>query len=137
MNLELLTQYRSIKQEIDELQERIKQVYLDAMFPKSPQITGMPRASGYSNNGMVQLFERIEELTEFYKEKQAALNAVCMEIEKEIEALPSLERRIIRLRYLEGKEWSEIGKMTGCSRATLYRLHKNLIEDDASRNVIL
>lgn len=137
MNFDLLTQYQSIKQEIIELQDRIDQIYSSSLYPKSSQITGMPRASGYSNDGMIRIFEQIETLTDFYREKQIKLNELCMAIEKEIEELPSLERRIIRLRYLEGKEWSEISKITRCSRATLYRLHKNLTKDDASRYALL
>ena len=136
MNVNLLTQYRSIRQEMIELKERIDQIYSASLFPKGSQLTGMPRPSGYSNDGMIRIFEQIEELTEFYQEKQAKLNSLCLAIEKEIEELPSLERRIIRLRYLEGKEWSEISKITGCSRSTLYRLHKDLTKDEAPRNVL-
>lgn len=131
MNVRLLVQYRSIQQEIAELKEKIERIYSDAMFPKSPQMTGMPRAPGYSNDGMIRIFEKIEELTELYQKKQIELIDLCKAIEQEIEDLESLERRIIRLRYLEGKEWSEISKIIGCSRMTVYRLHKNLVKVDA------
>ena len=137
MNFDLLIQYRSIKQEILELQDRIDRIYSSSLYPKGSQLTGMPRPSGYSNDGMIRIFEKIEELTEIYREKQAQLNELCRRIEKEIEELPSLERRIIRLRYIDGKGWSEIGKTVGCSRSTLYRVNEKITSEfksDALRN---
>lgn len=126
MNFDLLTQYQSIKREIIELQERIEQIYSSSLYPKGSQITGMPRPSGYSNDGMIRIFEQIEELTDIYREKLSRLNELCRRIEEEIEELPSLERRIIRLRYLDGKGWSEISKTIGCSRSTLYRVNEKI-----------
>lgn len=140
MDFNLLTQYQSIKQEIIELQERIEQIYSSSLYPKGSQLTGMPRPSGYSNDGMIRIFEKIEELTEFYQAKQAKLNELCRRIEAEIEALPSLERRVIRLRYLDGKEWSEIKEVIGCSKATLHRINKKItseFKNDASRYSLL
>lgn len=137
MNKELLVQYQSIQQEMIELKDRIEQIYSSSLFPKNQQITGMPRSPGYSTDGLLRIFEKIEKLAEFYEEKLSKLNALCRQIEDEIEKLPSLERRIIRLRYLEGKEWSEISKIVGCSRSTLHRLHANLMKDDAPRSVLL
>lgn len=127
MNWELLEQYRSLRQEASELKDRIQEVYSNALFPKSVQISDMPRASGYSNDGMIRIFEKIEELTELYKKKQQELLEMCVQIEKEIDALPSsLERRIIRARYLDGKEWSEIGRLTGYSVSNLHKIHAKM-----------
>lgn len=126
MNMELLKQYRSIRREMLELNERINEIYSNAMFPTIPKLTGMPRASGYSNESMIRLFEKIEELTEFYREKQMRLNELCIQIEKEIDSLPSLERRIIRLRYLEGKSWKQISSYTGYSVSNLHKLHNKI-----------
>lgn len=131
INIQLLSQYQSIQKELSELADRIEQIYSHAMFPSSSQITGMPRSPGYSTGGLLKIFLQIDELAEFYKEKQAELNKLCRQIEKEIEELPSLERRIIRFRYIDGMKWSEISKLTGYSRAQLWRLHDKITKDDA------
>lgn len=129
MNVELLTEYRSLRKEIIELQERIKEVRAAACYPTSPQLTGMPRAPGYSNDGIARVFEQIEELTEMYTAKQIKLNDLCLVIENEIDQLPSLERRIIRLRYLDDKFWPEIAEITGVSVSQLHRIHKKIFAE--------
>ena len=126
MDMKLLAQYRSIRQELVELNERINQIYSSALFPRGVQITGMPRAAGYSGDGIYRTFEKLDELAEFYKQKQRELNELCIQIEKEIEALPSLERRIVRLRYLDGKGWKEISKITGYSVSHLHKINNKI-----------
>ena len=126
MNVELLAEYRSLRREMIEIDDRIKEIRESAKYPKSPQITGMPRAPGYSSDAMSRIFEQIEELTELYQEKRMLLNDLCLQIEKEINDLPSFERRIIRLRYLDGRLWPEISRMTGYSVAQLHRIHKKI-----------
>lgn len=127
MNVKLLTEYRSLRQEMIEIDDRIKEIRESAKYPKSPQLTGMPRVPGYSSDSLSRIFEQIEELTEFYLEKQVQLNDLCLQIENEIKELPSLERRIIRFRYLDNKPWPEISKIMGRSIAQLHRLHKKIL----------
>lgn len=128
MDVNLLIQYQSIRKEMLEIDERIKEVYSAALYPTSPQLTGMPRAPGYSTDGIGRIFDQIDELTELYQTKQIQLNDLCLQIEREIDDLPSLERRIIRLRYLSGKEWPEISKITEYSVSHLHRIHKKIFE---------
>ena len=128
MNIHILAQYQSIRKEIIEIKDRINQIRYNAMHPTCPQITDMPRASGYSNDGMVRIVIQIEELTELYMAKQIELNDLCIEIEKEIAGLESLERRIIRLRYFEGLTWEEIGNTVDYSTAQLNRIHRKILE---------
>ena len=128
LNTELLSQYRSIRREMIELEERIQNIYSAAMFPKSSEITGMPRSPGFSSDGMSRVFEKIEELVAQYQEKLVQLSELCLEIEKQVDDLPSFDRRIIRLRYLDGKPWSEIHKITGYSVAQLHRIHNKIFE---------
>lgn len=129
MNVKLLTEYQSLRKEIVELQERIKEVRRAACYPTSPQLTGMPRAPGYSNDGIARIFEQIEELTELYTTKQIRLNDLCLQIESEIDQLPSFERRIIRLRYLDDKFWPEISEIMNVSVSQLHRIHKKIFAE--------
>lgn len=126
--IELLNEYRSLKKEIDDLDQRIADVYQNSLFPKSSQITSMPRSPGYSNDGMNRIFEKIEELAEVYIEKKTKLLSQCLEIETEIDSFPSVERRLLRYRYIDGKEWSDISKLMGYSKAQLHRIKQNIFE---------
>lgn len=129
VNQKLLSQYQSIKAEIKELDYRIEELYFSAMFPKSGQITGLPRAAGYSTEGLAKLFEQIENLVAVYVDKRIKLIELCLEIENEVDSLPSVERRIIRLRYLDGKEWSDISTITTYSVSQLHKIHKKIFQN--------
>lgn len=120
---ELLYQYQSIKKEIAELRERINHIYSSAMVPGIKNITDMPMAQGYSTDGLSKVFEQIEELTEVWTERIAELQAVCTKIETAISGLESIERRVIRYRYMDGKSWKRISYLTKYSVAQLHRIH--------------
>lgn len=125
---QMIVEYRSIKKEIAELKDRIEQIRYAAMHPTSSPITDMPRAPGYSQDGLAKVYIQIEELEEFYLEKCVQLNRLCIEIEKEIDSLESIERRIIRFRYIDGLSWKKISKLVGYSVSQLHRIHNKIIE---------
>lgn len=131
LNVDLLIQYRSIQKEIFELKRHVEQIYSHAMFPSCGEITGMPRSPGYSTDGLLKTFVQVDELAEMYKKKITSLVELCWKIEAEVDKLPSIERRIIRLRYFDGRKWDEISTATGYSRSQLHRIHDKLTKDDA------
>ena len=128
VTIEMLHEYRSMKKEIDDLDQRIVDTYQKSLFPKSSQITNMPRSPGYSNDGMNKIFEKIEELAALYVRKKAELIDQCLEIENAINGFPSVERRLLRYRYIDGKQWPEISKIMGYSAAQLHRIKQNIFE---------
>lgn len=128
LSIELLHEYRSLKKEIDDLDQRIVDVYQNSLFPKSSQITSMPRSPGYSNDGMNRIFEKIEELAAIYLKKRADLMDKCVAIEAEIDGFPSVERRLLRYRYIDGKEWKDISKIMDYSVVQLHRIKQNIFE---------
>lgn len=128
LSIESLDEYRSLKKEIDDLDQRIVDVYQNSLFPKSSQITSMPRSPGYSNDGMNRIFEKIEQLAAAYLKKRADLLDKCLEIETEIDRFPSVERRLLRYRFIDGKPWDEVGKCMGYSKAQLHRIKQNIFE---------
>jgi DNA-directed RNA polymerase specialized sigma subunit len=126
LTLESLHEYRSMKKEIEDLDRRITDIYQNSLLPRSSQITGMPRSPGYSNDAMDRIFEKIEELITEYIEKKARLIDRCLEIEKEIDSLKSIERRLLRYRYIDNLPWVEIGKIMDYSIVQLHRIHKKI-----------
>lgn len=135
---ELLHQYQSIKKEIAELRERINHIYSSAMIPGIKRITDMPMAKGYSTDGLSKVFEQIEDLTEIWAGKIEELNAICLEIEERISGLESIERRVIRYRYMDKKSWKKISFLTKYSISQLHRIHDKAVlklKDDTPRHI--
>lgn len=126
---EMLYEYQSLKKEIDDLDQRIADVYQNSLFPKSSQITSMPRSPGYSNDGMNRIFEKIEKLAAIYLEKRDRLLSQCLEIETEIDSFSSVERRLLRYRYIDNKPWSDVSKIMGYSTAQLHRIQKKIFAE--------
>ena len=85
MTKEQLKQYRSIKIETSQLDRRIAELELQ----------------GHD-------YEIIQPLRDLYREKLRGLVDGQLRIEKAIEALNPTERELMRLRYIDGREWVEI-----------------------------
>ncbi|MCL2004485.1 MAG: hypothetical protein FWG72_10905, partial [Oscillospiraceae bacterium] len=60
-----------------------------------------------------------------------------MRVERTIDGLPSVQRRLMRGRYIEGKSWLVIVEEMGFSEIRLYELHKlalsNITKKQAKR----
>lgn len=132
---ELLYQYRSIKKEIAELKERINHIYSSAMVPGIKNITDMPMAQGYSADGLSKVFEQIEELTEVWAQRITELQQVCTKIETAMAGLESIERRVIRYRYMDNKSWNKISNITKYSIPHLHRIHNRAVDKLRSCNI--
>lgn len=100
MTKEQLRQYRSIKLEIDQLEQRI--VNLE-MRGHNDDIT--------------------HPLRDKYREKLKGLIAGQMKIEEAIETLNPIERELIRLRYIDGADWTEVAATIHYEWTQTHRIH--------------
>ena len=67
--------------------------------------------------------ELLEPLRAFYKEKLAELVALQLDIEHAIETLEPIERELVRLRYIDGKDWYQICMAINYEWAQTHRIH--------------
>lgn len=100
MTKEELRQYRSIKAEICQLEQKIhdmehNQAYSDITKP----------------------------LLDMYREKLQALVNTEIRVEKAFESLSPTERKLMRLRYIDGADWLEICAAIQYECAQTYRIH--------------
>ena len=100
MTKEQLKQYRSIKIETSQLDRRIAELELQ----------------GHD-------YEIIQPLRDLYREKLRGLVDGQLRIEKAIEALNPTERELMRLRYIDGREWVEICETIHYEWAQTHRIH--------------
>jgi DNA-directed RNA polymerase specialized sigma subunit len=100
MTKEQLRQYRSIKIEISQLERRIIELEMH----------------GHD-------FEVIQPLRDLYREKLQKLIDGQLKIEKAIETLNPTERELMRLRYIDGADWTEVAATINYEWAQTHRTH--------------
>lgn len=99
MTKEQLREHRSIKTEIGQIERRIEEL------------------EGLGHEDTTQ------PLRDTYREKLAALIESQLKIEKAIEGLTSTERELIRLRYIDGADWTEVCATIHYEWTQTHRIH--------------
>lgn len=100
MTKEQLRQYRSIKIEICQLERRIEEL-----------------------ERLKADFEVVGPLQALYREKLTDLIERQLKIEKAIESLNPTERELMRLRYIDGADWTEVAATINYEWAQTHRVH--------------
>ena len=125
MKKEELQQYSSIEKELRIIEEKLKYLKEKKTSIKSMVISDMPKCTSNSNDAITDLLAEIEDVTILYTEKYFKLFKKLKEIEKEFEKLENpLERTVLRMVYIERKNFEEIAKYISYSYRTVRRLHK-------------
>ena len=127
MTKEELLQYKSTKKEVEGLKERIEMLKEKKTSIKSQIIKDMP--SGGEGIDIETLMIMIENAIEELIRKEEKLIDIMLEIEETIDSLEDpLERYILRVRYIECKNWEEICVLTNYSWRQIHRLHSNILK---------
>ena len=100
MTKEQLRQYRSIKIETSQLERRITEM----------------KMLGHSH-------DIIRPLYELYRTKLTELVDGQLKIEKAIEELNPTERELMRLRYIDGADWTEVAATIHYEWTQTHRIH--------------
>lgn len=122
MTKEYLSTYRSKKAEILELKCMIEGLSKDDSMVANDTI--LDYRSGYPiPKSIVGVdWEKVIRTETRYKNKIAALEQECSDIEDFVESIPdSLLRRIFRMRFIEGWSQSEIGQLLHLDRSRISR----------------
>ncbi len=120
-----LSKYYHLKKEISDLAERIIKLG-DGVG--AVEITDMPK--GVSNNNTIQ--QKIAELKERYIEARVSALEEYLKIEKFISTVENPEiRTMMRMRYLDLKNWEDIGREYYCDRRTASRKVHKYIKQNA------
>lgn len=99
MTKEQLRQYRSIKIEVSQIERRIEEL----------EGVGQP--------------DILQPLQDLYREKLEELVSGQLRIEKAIEDLNPTERELMRLRYIDGSEWTEVAETIHYEWTQTHRIH--------------
>ena len=121
-------QYKTIKVEIKQLKERIKELEERKTSIKSQVITDMPTGNGEGTD-ILSLIVMIEDAETELIQKEKQLIATMNKIEHTIDNVEnSLDRCILRARYIECKAWEQICVELNYSWRQIHRLHSNILK---------
>ena len=124
MTIELLENCRSAKGEIESLRERIERIKSDRER-MTQTITGMPLRKGQEKSRIEELTARLMELEEELVDRILQREAEIREVEAWIETLKPYQRNVIRLRYVDGKTWKQVQRLTSYSKRAVLAINKN------------
>ena len=129
MTRERLEMYQSNKEEIQELTYKL--VHLRENMVGNSVIldgrTGIPRPQAVV--GVDE--ELLQRRRERYEERKAALEQECEEIESYIESITdSLNRRILRMRYIDGMTQQRIARKVHMSQSAISRKVEKFFTDN-------
>lgn len=128
MGKEELMQYKTIKIEIKQIKERIEYLEERKTSIKSQVITDMPTGNGEGTD-ILNLIVMIEDAETELIQKEKQLIATMNKIEHTIDNVEnSLDRCILRARYIECKAWEQICVELNYSWRQIHRLHSNILK---------
>ena len=119
---EFLRRTTKIRKEIDEIEQRIKEVRASYMAPRAIQYDDMPKA--HRPTDLSDYYARVEIFVDMLLEKEKELIGVHADIVMTVDRLEDPdERRVLMLRYIDRKTWLEISRAIPCSERAVYYLH--------------
>lgn len=124
-------EYLAMGKEIDELQEEIARTWRRLASPRVQQ--ERQRSGNLPTDYIGDGVARAADMERVLAEKIETLCRLRAEAEEVIAALPTRERRLLRLRYFHGRSWQEIAFKLHYDESTCRRLHRQLLRDVLNR----
>ncbi|HIZ77256.1 MAG TPA: DUF1492 domain-containing protein [Firmicutes bacterium] len=112
--------YCAMGREIEELREEISHIW---SLLKSPR---RHTASGH-NDTMADGVATVVDLEKILEQKINEYGDLRMKVESIIEQFPSVERRLLRMRYIRRFTWLQIANRLYCDESTCRRMHRRLV----------
>ena len=107
-----LRRYGSIRRELAAITRRLHELE-ESKGCHSVTYGDSPHQRGEPLSEAQRYVEKKETLERLYRRKQCILLEEQAAVENAIDALPPELRRLMRLRYLDGKSWSECARRMG------------------------
>lgn len=118
-----LRSYKDLKCEKEELEELIREYLSSTTTMKASKFASVPMHGGKASNPMLAAIITQEEIIAVYSCKVERLATAMLHIESAIATLPSVERRLMRMRYIEGYTWAEVCDRMAYSSQRVHQIH--------------
>lgn len=123
-----LNSYRDLLTERAQLLEELQRLEALMDSPSAPNMDGMPRSSSGPSNPVERQAIKHLELMDRYKAQIAQMVEQQAAIEKLIEGLDPVERRLARFRYIDGLTWEDVCDEMNYSWRQTHRIHGRMLD---------
>lgn len=121
-----LNSYKDVVEELQQIEQHLADLE-DRILPGGQKMDGMPRSPGGGGDLSGIVAERLE-LVERYRAKKNELYQAQLDVERMIEGLDPLERRMMRAKYIEGHTWEEVCVIMSYCWAQVHRIHSRVLD---------
>ncbi len=128
MNKEELKRYVPLREEAEELKILAENMEEDSKTLKAVVMDGMPKGNSV-NDGIGNLVAQVDKVKRMYLKKYDEALCELYKIERAIEKLGETERRLMRKRYIENKQWEDICVELGYEWAQTHRIHAKALRE--------
>ncbi len=135
---EYLMSYLRACRRIDNLKDQLRSLREVEQSAKTQRLSDMPKG-GTGQQDLSALMARLEDLrTEIYN-KILEAQKIRLDIEETISNIQDgMEQKVLRLKYIEGLKWKDIGTRIGYSNKQAQRIYKKAVKNlKMSHNVSL
>lgn len=127
MRKEDLIKYSKIKDELEQIKEKLDEIEATYTQVKAVCIDGMPKGNSVRDS-LGDAIAKIESIREIYNYKISQLIEIQIKIENVIDKLDGDERILMRKRYIDGLKWEDVCREINYSWKTTHRMHNRILE---------
>lgn len=128
MTRDRLKNYLNLRREIRQIEERLEELETRVLSPRTPKLSLTPKAHGQGGYSLEADMDKHADLMTLYADKLAQLYAEQYAIEQAVDKLDTVERIVIRARYIEGLTWEAVALRVNYSYVQTWRIHARAIE---------
>ena len=135
-----LENIRQLKQELEEQEERLIQ-YEEEAYSLTSSMSRLGATSEikshHTNDMMAESVAKMMDLNKYINSVLADYYYSIEKVEKSLDILSSLQRRLLRLYYIDGMTSDKVAEVIGYDRRSFFRIRKkalDLLEEYFSRN---
>ena len=107
--------------------ERLIQALRETLERTTTQLNGMPHGSDGADK-MASMISDIVDLMQKLDERRIRCAVGMQKVDEAFDRLPDQQRRVMRLRYIDGMSWNRIKKVTHYEIAHLMRIQAAALE---------
>lgn len=127
----MLSKYRDIKRELMQVRQELVVLETELYTPKGSSLDGMPKGSG-DGSILINRIAAKKDLQTLYETQYVEMLQSQKEIELILNGLESIERQILRYRYVDGLRWEKICEKMNYSWSQIHRYHNKALRKVAA-----
>lgn len=134
MTKERLRKYVTLRQEVLNLEARVREKEHEMVSLRSPSLEGLPTAKGKTSSPVEDAVASLVDLQAKYVRRLEVMYREQSAIEEAVASLSdSVERQLMRARYLDGQTWEEVCETIGYSWSQVHRIHARALQNIADK----